>query len=905
MPQFFADLHLDRVSFWLGFLAASLFWWLAARLRPLIPIWLKKLRRQVNELQLSNLTAANNAHRRETLRRAQAMHLAAPLFALDEVLIPPRLLAPPADEIGENGDTTSRPIAGQVLPYLPDWPELVSPLGAPVISLAEALQTGRPIAVAGQPGCGKTVSLAHLASQLARRDAALGSLTGAVPVLVHAVDLDLSLLGGKDPLHLLVKAAAGYAGAALQPRLNNFLKSLASLPLEPPAPEPAGAAAGASTPGEASPPPSRRLVLLLDGLDELPPEQVPAYTQYLSALMQAYPNVLPVVTSSFGALDGLTRAGFYPLGVSAWNAAQRDAFLKRWAALWSEHILPAARKDPRAAQAEVDPRLIYSWLTSANGYASPLEWTLRAWSAYAGDMAGGSLASLLRTHLVRSLSGPDLDAVELLAHALLSQGLASLPASEMEQRLTALRPFTPEDGNAPNPPAADQGGTETAGDDEVKPAPSPRPGEEIWQRGQAAGKRAARTLIEGTPGERILNTLTAMGVLVEHSGQQVRFSSPIFLGCLAGLHTSDEEASLLVKHAEWPAAAQALAFAAACSGDSVWIESFVETACPPLCTNLLTAARWLREAPPTAPWRVGILRRMANILQAEALTLGMRARLVTAFYLSQDPSTARLFKGLTSTLSPALRHAGLWGLGALGSSASINDILPRLADQDPAVRQSACLALSALPGEAALNTLYEVLLHGDEHLRQAAAEALSLNQEAGWPLLDKSVDSGDLLTRRAVVFGLARIGQPWADRLLEKLAVEDAQWVVRNAAAEAIEQRTAARPVVPAPLPPTGQSPWLITFASQQGLSPVVDQPNTDLLLLALTSGEPEDRIAALRYLRDMPGEEITAAIEQALNSEQAPVYLALLWRYWTGICQPLTAAPGDHQPAHSQYLHA
>ncbi|NOH02407.1 MAG: hypothetical protein HND47_10880 [Chloroflexi bacterium] len=34
-------------------------------------------------------------HRRATLRRAQGMHLAAPLFALDEIILEPLLLAPP------------------------------------------------------------------------------------------------------------------------------------------------------------------------------------------------------------------------------------------------------------------------------------------------------------------------------------------------------------------------------------------------------------------------------------------------------------------------------------------------------------------------------------------------------------------------------------------------------------------------------------------------------------------------------------------------------------------------------------------------------------------------------------------------------------------------------------------
>ena len=86
---------LEPFSFIVGFVAATIFWWLASRARPL---W-KEIRagleeqREAAQARKSNTTEEN--HRRITLRRAQGMHLAAPLFALDEILQEPRLLLPP------------------------------------------------------------------------------------------------------------------------------------------------------------------------------------------------------------------------------------------------------------------------------------------------------------------------------------------------------------------------------------------------------------------------------------------------------------------------------------------------------------------------------------------------------------------------------------------------------------------------------------------------------------------------------------------------------------------------------------------------------------------------------------------------------------------------------------------
>jgi len=88
--------HIDPLSFGLGFAIGVVFVWLLGRARPLFNQIRENARENREAAQVRRTSGLEDNHRRLTLRRAQGMHLAAPLFALDEILQEPRLIAPPA-----------------------------------------------------------------------------------------------------------------------------------------------------------------------------------------------------------------------------------------------------------------------------------------------------------------------------------------------------------------------------------------------------------------------------------------------------------------------------------------------------------------------------------------------------------------------------------------------------------------------------------------------------------------------------------------------------------------------------------------------------------------------------------------------------------------------------------------
>ena len=84
--------NLELFSFVVGFITATVFWWLMVRMRPLWGELRENWRTSREEAKARRSSGVEENHRRTTFRRAQGMHLAAPLFALNEIIVTPRLL---------------------------------------------------------------------------------------------------------------------------------------------------------------------------------------------------------------------------------------------------------------------------------------------------------------------------------------------------------------------------------------------------------------------------------------------------------------------------------------------------------------------------------------------------------------------------------------------------------------------------------------------------------------------------------------------------------------------------------------------------------------------------------------------------------------------------------------------
>src|SRR5512138_541856 len=215
-------IHLP--SFLLGIVTATLFWWLISRARPLVGEARQSLRARREEAQARRSSGLEENHRRVTLRRAQGMHLAAPLFALDEIIQEPRLLAPPP-AVQPGSAVPVEDVVSMTLPYMPAWPEIAAVYDAPTLSIGEALAGGMNLVIVGQPGAGKTVALAHLATLAANRSESLGALKDHVPFLLHVAELKLPAASAKDVIDRLVDLTSESASVLDLGRVSGWVQN--------------------------------------------------------------------------------------------------------------------------------------------------------------------------------------------------------------------------------------------------------------------------------------------------------------------------------------------------------------------------------------------------------------------------------------------------------------------------------------------------------------------------------------------------------------------------------------------------------------------------------------------------------------------------------------------------------
>ena len=307
--------RFDTISFFIGMAVATVIWWAVTLARPMLEQLLEANRKRQKERALHASSGLEDAHRKTLYKQTQGMHLAASLFALDEIVEATRLLAPPA--IHEPNTTNfHRDIVEQAVPYLPAYPELAAFYEAPTLSIAQAISGGMHLVIIGQPGTGKTTALVHLAAQIANRAPDVQELHEYIPFLVHVADLGLPLNNPQKPEDFLAPIAekmAQVAGVFDLARIPGFVQYSFS---------------------------SGRALLLLDGVDELPQAAIQEVSAYLRVILRQYPKTRVITTGAPEYVDGILSLGFSPLAIMPWSMEQQSNFLKKWAALWEKYVAP-------------------------------------------------------------------------------------------------------------------------------------------------------------------------------------------------------------------------------------------------------------------------------------------------------------------------------------------------------------------------------------------------------------------------------------------------------------------------------------------------------------------------------------------------------------------------------------
>jgi HEAT repeat protein len=258
---------------------------------------------------------------------------------------------------------------------------------------------------------------------------------------------------------------------------------------------------------------------------------------------------------------------------------------------------------------------------------------------------------------------------------------------------------------------------------------------------------------------------------------------------------------------------------------------------------------------------------------------------LTALVESGEPGVRLLFQRIINHANPQLRAKAVLGLGILQDPQDLASIEAALSDPDTDVRLAAIDALRRIARaghEPALESIVASVVEGENQIQRAAAEALAELGPQGEAVLRDAAQDQDLTVRRAAVYGIMLLDADWAKETLEQLHVQDSEWLVRNAASEALaqladEEKAPDLAVTDLALPKAEQEPWLIAWAAERGEGTGVGDAALETLIRALREGDPAIRQAAVDTLGRLADPDTREALRRCLRDPEPAVRDAAL----------------------------
>ncbi|MEJ2756973.1 MAG: HEAT repeat domain-containing protein, partial [Anaerolineales bacterium] len=807
------NFRLDQLSFWIGFAAATFFWWLFRQARPAFSLLRKVTRERASAVRAGLSVGTEQRYRQEVVGLFAQEHLAAPLFTLEEIAVAPKLILPPPPVVP--GDVLPpESITDIAIPYLPDVPEVGSHFQVKAISFPEAMSAGGNLLVMGPAGSGRSFALHHLATQVARRHPDTGALGALVPICFHAGALDMG--NTKKPLDALYQLYAERLSMMAEASLMDFFEEVLQ---------------------------SSRALILVDGLDDLPEIERKEVVAFLENLQQEYPGNRYVVVTSPQDLSPQEPLKLFTFAISGWEDEQKNAFIQQWSDLWMEHI-PAQSWSSELPEI-YDPLILNTWLKEDTALISPFHLTLMIWAAYAGDSRGPGELDALEAYLWRMSEGiknarPALE--NLAAQSVLNQAsflthrdansyiaqFEEVPESELEAEETGEE--MPLEAEIPLKEQAAASGLDVDDLDALLDELEDLDPEVVVEElGDEAVEYDLDELSEETPedkerdtgrlgGFRLIPQMTEARLLTLHPNGRYSFIHPIFAGYLAAaVLTGAEHAHILNQQPDWNGKTLTQQYLPAAGAEMTpFIASAVQHSQEdPTQSALALSGSWLRYAHKTTQWRNKFMRTLAKMLRDESLSLTLRTKIVAQLAFTQEAGINSLFSQMLESSKHSVRWLGVLGSGLTMNTNTIETLGGLLFDTSIFVSRAACLSLVKIGTNRALELVTTALLEANDEVRRAAAEALAQHPAEGYPVLKDGTTFEDVQVRRAVVFGLARIHEPWAEEIIATIQTEDEQWVVRNAAIQMIEDQKLAKAALPKDLPPIHEMPWLIAFAGE------------------------------------------------------------------------------------------
>lgn len=559
-------------------------------------------------------------------------------------------------------------------------------------------------------------------------------------------------------------------------------------------------------------------VLFIDDVDLLTYTDINRIANFINALCLKLPNLQVVVSANPTCLGNLVFTPLSLLSVAPWGNSEKYQYLQKLSRAWSSS--QSENIDYRTDRNEIRN----SMLVVSDRFLTPLEFTLKSLAAYAGDITGPSAIRSVESYLKRSLSMISKESLRMLE-------AIALQALELQQSS-----FSRKDLNT-------------------------------WlstnQRDQSHDMPNGK-ISQLNP---VIQSALDTNILQRSTSDEYFFNYPTLGGYLAarGLARAGEDSiTQLLNQPDWSLMHETMRFFSAFNDIQPYFKT-IQMDESLLKEKILRSSLWLVNIEPNDSAELNLLKIITGEIQSNPNYL-IKARLVIALSKSLNKDIKGIFQHLMKSQDTDTRRAASIGSGLLQDLSAVPFLIQQLNDTFPS-STSACYALGRIGSPRSLEAIAEGLLHGNELLRRASAESLAQNRSEGHPALREGVLMDDLLVRYAVVHGLSLIPESWAIEIIDKMRIDEDEWVVRDLAQQIFEIHESGSPYIPKHQPPAHLTAWLDKFTIKHGLSKPDPENVLDSLLVVLESGTAEEKQAAMTYLGRSGDLNLISHMHEYLNS--------------------------------------
>lgn len=700
----------------------------------------------------------------------------------------------------------------------------------PLLSPAQSIKVSDRLVILGPSGSGRTVLLSHLLLTNASKLKQTGEDT-RVPLYVYlpifALEIGDAPEGDnpddvdRDSAQHLVQMAIGSLSRVVASGVARWLGRQVE---------------------------AGNTLVLLDGWDEVDAASQPAVTSWIQGFTAAYPGNRLVISAGQRGYGPLINAGYVPMGLAHWSYQRLATLQRRWIEAWAHQHNDTDNDFPTIHYALEPP--------------TPLEATLDTVIRLRGLAPARTPAGRMAQIMDLLLPPPDLDDKGIAPWPLEAGhgALGSLALSAVEQgRFFLLRQEIQSAVTAAMPPlhALEQ----ISEDEETQTPPVDREEQD----------RRTLQIVD------CCRAITASGAPIRSwNDQSYYFAHPLIVAYLAARHLATEDKPVQVKPDD-PNWLDILRYYVGLAPAETIIEQLLARPEDLFLSNLWAAGALMAASPQSDDaWRGALVKRYAQLFLNPRLPEPLRERCLESLVNSGDRNVTLLFRREIDDSHAAIRASAILGLGAMGAEDDLPSIDLALGDGDPQVRLAAINALTILArwgNKDALELVVAAIIESEDKVQRIAVEALAEMGKEGQDILREAAHDQDLIVRRAAAYGLASIDEPWARETLTEMQSNDDEWLVRNAAAEALEflalREESKPPDIDLGLPKPESEPWLIAWAADRGEGTGVGEAALNTLMRALTQGEPATRQNAIDTLRRIADPRTTEALRRSLRDRE------------------------------------